>query len=180
MFKDIKNWVLSCYLQKVSWFAMSISPISSSMMSMYVPSTGASKTAEKDTEYQQIIQELAAYGIPSSGDKETDKTRLEVAERLMAMRESQEALGERDSIPFEDIMNTLNLTITGDLDDDYDTTIDKLDYEIYMAYTDEEREYYEALKDQVELEYNSSKENRISYFSGASQLGSVNRYMLGI
>ena len=216
MFKDIKNWVLSCYLQKVSWFAMSISPISSSMMSMYVPSAGASKTAEKDTEYQQIIkklaaygiassgdketdktrletaeklmatehqrivQELAAYGIPSSGDNETDKTRLEVVERLIAMQESQQTLGERDSIPFEDIMNTLNLTITGDLEDDYDTTIDKLDYEIYMAYTDEEREYYEALKDQVELEYNSSKENRISYFSGASQLGSVNRYMLGI
>ena len=203
-------------LTKSEWFAMSISPISSSMMSMYVPNAGASKAAEKDTEYQQIIkklaaygiassgdketdktrletaeklmatehqrivQELAAYGIPSSGDNETDKTRLEVVERLIAMQESQQTLGERDSIPFEDIMNTLNLTITGDLEDDYDTTIDKLDYEIYMAYTDEEREYYEALKDQVEMEYNSSKENRISYFSGASQLGSINRYMLGI
>ena len=156
-------------LTKSEWFAMSISPISSSMMSMYVPNAGASKAAEKDTEYQQIIkklaaygiassgdketdktrletaeklmaterqqivQELAAYGIPSSGDNETDKTRLEVVERLIAMQESQQTLGGRDSIPFEDIMNTLNLTITGDLEDDYDTTIDKLDYEINSA-----------------------------------------------
>ena len=55
--------------------------------------------------------------------------------------------------------------------------IDKLDYEIYMAYTDEEREYYEALKDQVEEEYNSSKRDSIS-FSGATQLSSINRYMM--
>ena len=47
-------------------------------------------------------------------------------------------------------------------------------------FNDEEKEYYEALKDQVESEYNSSKQNSISYFSGASQLSSLNRYMLGI
>ncbi len=158
---------------------MSISPISSSMMSMYVPSSGTAKPAEDDYEYQMIIQQLAVYGIPSSGDKETDKVRLEVVERMMEMRESQET-SSRDSIPFDDIMNTLNLTITGDLDKDYDTTIDKLDYEIDLAYSDEEKEYYQALKDQVEYEYNISKENSISYYSGASQLGNLNRFMLGI
>lgn len=149
------------------------------MMSMYVPSSGTAKPAEDDYEYQMIIQQLAVYGIPSSGDKETDKVRLEVVERMMEMRESQET-SSRDSIPFDDIMNTLNLTITGDLDKDYDTTIDKLDYEIDLAYSDEEKEYYQALKDQVEYEYNISKENSISYYSGASQLGNLNRFMLGI
>lgn len=94
------------------------------------------------------------------------------------MMQAQSSSSSRQSIPFDDIMNTLNLTVTGDLDKDYDTTIDRLDYEIDMAYSDEEKEYYEALKDQVEDEYNSSKQNSISYFSGASQISSMNKYML--
>ena len=145
---------------------------------MYVPSTASTqKTEENDYEYQLIMQELAMYGIAPSGDKDTDKMRLETAQRMEEIMKSQSETTTRESIPFDDIMNTLNLTITGNLDEDYDTTIDELDYEIYMAYTDEEREYYEALKDQVEEEYNSAKRDRIS-FSGATQLSSINRYMM--
>ena len=159
---------------------MSVSPISSSMMSMYVPSTSTSASdAQKDYEYQLILQELQSMGIAPTGDKTADKARLDIAKRLMEMRESQQS-SSKQSIPFEDIMNTLNLSVTGDLDKDYDTTIDKLDYEISMAYSDEEKAYYEALKYQVEEEYNTSKQNSISYFSGASQISSMNRYMLGI
>lgn len=145
---------------------------------MYVPSTASTqKTEENDYEYQLIMQELAMYGIAPSGDKDTDKMRLETAQRMEEIMKSQSETTTRESIPFDDIMNTLNLTITGNLDEDYDATIDELDYEIYMAYTDEEREYYEALKDQVEEEYNSAKRDRIS-FSGATQLSSINRYMM--
>lgn len=145
---------------------------------MYVPSSAATQqTEENDYEYQLIMQELALYGLVPSGDKDTDKMRLETAQRMEEMMKSQSEMTTRQSIPFDDIMNTLNLTVTGDLEEDYDTTIDKLDYEIYMAYTDEEREYYEALKDQVEEEYNSSKRDSIS-FSGATQLSSINRYMM--
>lgn len=159
---------------------MAISPVSASMMSMYVPSLSTSTSdAQKDYEYQIIIQELMAMGIASTGDKTTDKTRLDIGKRMKEMQASQSS-GQRQSIPFDDIMNILNLTITGDLDKDYDTTIDKLDYEIYMAYTEEEKAYYEALKDQVEEDYNSSKQNSISYFSGMNQLSSMNRFMLGI
>lgn len=159
---------------------MAISPVSASMMSIYVPSLSTSSSdAQKDYEYQLIIQELMAMGIAATGDKTTDKARLDIAKRMQEMQASQ-SNSQRQSIPFDDIMNTLNLTITGDLDKDYETTIDKLDYEIYMAYTDEEKSYYEALKDQVEEDYNSSKENSISYFSGMSQLSSMNRFMLGI
>lgn len=159
---------------------MAISPVSASMMSIYVPSLSTSSSdAQKDYEYQLIIQELMAMGIAATGDKTTDKARLDIAKRMQEMQASQ-SNSQRQSIPFDDIMNTLNLTITGDLDKDYETTIDKLDYEIYMAYTDEEKAYYEALKDQVEEDYNSSKENSISYFSGMSQLSSMNRFMLGI
>lgn len=159
---------------------MSISPISSSMMSMYISSTGMSTSdAKKDYEYMLILQELAAMGISSTGDKNTDKVRLETAKRLAEMQSSQSS-SSRDSIPFEDIMNTLNLSVTGDLEKDYETTIDKLDYEISMAYNDEEKEYYKALKYQVEEEYNTSKQNSISYFSGANQVSAMNRYLLGI
>lgn len=56
---------------------MSISPISSSMMSMYVPSSGTSQKAEEqDYEYLLIQQELMAMGIVPSGDKATDKLKL--------------------------------------------------------------------------------------------------------
>ena len=157
---------------------MSISPISSYMMSMYVPSSGT-KAVEEDYEYVLIKQQLAAMGIIPSGDKDTDKLKLETAQRVKEMMESQStSMNSRQSIPFDNIMNTLNLFVTGDLDKDYDTTIDKLDYEIYMAYSDEEKEYYEALKDQVESEYNSSNQDSISYFSGASVLSDMNKYML--
>lgn len=157
---------------------MSISPIPSYMMSMYIPNSVASqKTEEIDYEYQLIMQELAMYGIVPSGDKDTDKMRLETAKRMEEMMQSQSEMTTRESIPFDDIMNTLNLTVTGNLDEDYDTTIDELDYEIYMAYTDEEKEYYEALKDEVEEEYNSAKRDRLS-FSGTAQLSSINRFMM--
>lgn len=156
---------------------MSISPISSSMMSMYVPSSGTQKV---DNEYQLIMKELVALGIAPSGDKDADKNRLNIAKRVKKMQESQNSSDSKQSIPFDDVMNNLNLTVTGNLDKDYNTTIDKLDYEIDMANSEDEKGYYQSLKDQVENEYNSSKKNSISYFSGASQVSSMNRYMLGI
>ena len=166
-------------VNEVIGFVMSISPISSSMMSIYVPTSGTYNNASVDSEHQRIIQELALLGIPSSGDKEIDKAKLKIAENVNQINESQKT-NQRDSIPFDDIMNTLNLTITGNLEKDYETTIDRLDHEIAMAYTKEEKEYYEALKYQVEDDYNFAKQNDISYYSAASQISSLNRYMLGI
>ena len=159
---------------------MSISAIPSYMMSVYVPSAGtAEKVEQNDLEYKLILQELEAMGIASSGDKTTDKLKLETAKTYLEMLQSQSSssLKDRDSIPFDDVMNTLNLTITGDLDDDYDTTIDKLDYEIALASSDEEAEYYEALKDLVESDYNTAKQNRISYASSYSQTTMLTQYL---
>lgn len=144
---------------------------------MYVPAPNA--TGQNNYEYQLIIQELLALGIAPTGNFEQDKNRLEIAKNLQAMQENQ-SLQKKQTIPFEEIMNTLNIKITGDLDKDYETTIDKLEYEIDMAYTQEDIDYYEGLKYHVEEEYNNAKRNRISYFEGASQLGMLNRYMLGI
>lgn len=156
---------------------MSVSPVSSSMMSVYVPSTGtSSKTA--DYEYLLIAQELQAMGIVPSGDKDTDKLRLETAKMVQEMMQSQSASSSRQSIPFDDIMNTLNLTVTGDLEKDYETTVDKLDYEIDLASSDDEKQYFQALKDQVEDEYNSSKRDSASSFLGASQVSMMNKFMM--
>ncbi len=159
---------------------MSISPVASYMVSVYVPSAGAANQAEQnDYEYQLILQELAAMGIASSGDKATDKLKLETAKNVLEMLQSQSAssLGKRDSIPFDDIMNSLNLSISGDLDEDYDTTIDELDYRIALAGNDEEVEYYEALKDQVESEYNSSKRDSISYSANYDRTSLISQYL---
>ena len=127
----------------------------------------------------EFLQELEAMGIASSGDKTTDKLKLETAKTYLEMLQSQSSssLKDRDSIPFDDVMNTLNLTITGDLDEDYDTTIDKLDYEIALASSDEEAEYYEDLIDLVESDYNTAKQNRISYASSYSQTTMLTQYL---
>ena len=62
---------------------MAISPVSASMMSIYVPSLSTSSSdAQKDYEYQLIIQELMAMGIAATGDKTTDKARLDIAKRM--------------------------------------------------------------------------------------------------
>ena len=105
---------------------MSISPISSSMMSMYVPSSGTSQKAEEqDYEYLLIQQELMAMGIVPSGDKATDKLKLQTVKTMQEMMQAQSSSSSRQSIPFDDIMNTLNLTVTGDLDKDYDEIVNQ-------------------------------------------------------
>lgn len=155
---------------------MSISPISSSMMSMYVPQV-AKKGAEVDYEYELIKQQLIALGIAPTGDKDTDKVKLETAQRVQEMMQSQSSMNTIQSCPFEDIMNNLNLSITGDLEKDYETAIDKLDYEITMAYNEDEKAYFQAMKDEVEKDYISAKEDRFSY-AGANQLAAMNKYLL--
>jgi len=154
---------------------MSISPISSSMMSMYVPNI--SMGAQIDYEYELIKQQLMALGITPTGDKNTDKIRLETALRVQEMIKSQGSLNTVQSCPFEDIMNTLNLSISGDLEKDYEAAINKLDYEITMAYNEDEKAYFEAMKEEVEKDYISAKQDRFS-FTGASQIASMNKYML--
>lgn len=155
---------------------MSISPISSSMMSMYVPLI-SKKDTQIDYEYELIKQQLMTLGITPSGDKSTDKLKLETVQRVQEMMQNQSSMNIKQTSPFEEIMNNLNLSISGDLEKDYEKTIDKLDYEITMAYNDEEKEYFEALKYQVETDYNTAKESRIS-FAGTNQLASMNKYLL--
>ena len=121
---------------------MSISPISSYMMSMYVPTSTSALNANKmDYEYMQIIQELASYGISSSGDKNVDKMKLETLKLQIEMMQTQNSSNTKQSIPFEDVMNTLNLTVTGDLEKDYDSL--RLEYnDLVDKFNDLQEEIY--------------------------------------
>lgn len=178
-----------------------------SPMAMSYSASNASKA--QDSEHKQIIQSLEALGITPSGNKETDKTLLNtiqaqlaqmlnfygvgstgVAETdqvllkmvMNAVEEQQERNNDSSSqyIPFEDVMNAINITPTGDIDEDYDETITELDYRISTAADDEEEAYYQALKEEVEELYSSHEYNqsRSSLFIGSSQVSSLNRFMI--
>lgn len=178
-----------------------------SPMVMSYSASNASKA--QDTEHKQIIQSLEALGVTPSGNKDTDKTLLNTIQAQLAQMlnfygvastgvaetdrillnmvmnavEEQQQKNEGSSsqyIPFEDVMNAINITPTGDIDADYDETITELDYRISTAADDEEEAYYQALKDEVEELYSSHEYNqsRNSLFIGAGQISSLNRFMI--
>ena len=160
---------------------MSISPVMSPMIYSYVPSAASNKE-QTDSEYEKIITMMKMMGLEPTGDKTTDKVRLKSAvTQKLTQQATSSALGV-DYVPFADIMETLELDSTGNIDDDYDKTIDELDYRISMASSEEEKQYYQELRDEVDSLYsqNSYYNARTSLFMGSSQISDVNRYMLGI
>lgn len=188
---------------------MSISPIMSAISPM-VMSYAPSDTKEvQDAEHKQIMQSLEAMGITPSGNKETDKTLLNTVQANIAQTlnfygigatgvaetdfillkavmnavENQQEESDNSSsqyIPFVDVMNAINITPTGDIEEDYDETITELDYRISTAADDEEAAYYEDLKAQVEEQYTdyAYSQSRNDLFIGAGQISSVNRFMI--
>ena len=125
---------------------------------------------------------MEMLGIESTGDKTLDKVLLKNAVTQKLQQEASSSASGSDYIPFLDIMDSLDLDSTGNVDDDYDRTIDELDYRISMANDDEEKQYYTELRDEVETLYteNSYDNARTSLFMGSSQVADLNRYMLGI
>ena len=160
---------------------MTVSPVMSPMVYSYVPSA-ASKDKQTDSEYEKILVMMEMLGIESTGDKTLDKVLLRNAVTQKLQEEATSSASGSDYIPFLDIMDALDLDSTGNVDDDYDQTIDELDYRISMASDDEERQYYQELRDEVETLYdeNSYDNARMSLYSGYSQISELNRYILGI
>lgn len=70
---------------------MSIDSVSS------VSASGASSAASVDSEYEQIKKKLAALGISSSGDKATDKAKLEKFESEMKAQQEKEAQKDNEA-----------------------------------------------------------------------------------
>ena len=188
---------------------MSISPIMSAISPMVMSYAPSDTSKVEDTEHKQIMQSLQAIGITPSGNKETDKTLLNtiqaqlaqtlnfygiaatgVAETdyvllnmvMNAVERQQDSSNDSSSgyIPFEDVMNAINITPTGDIEEDYDDTITELEYRISTAADEEEEAYYESLKTEVEEQYTDYmySQSRNDMFIGSCQLSSINRFMM--
>lgn len=155
---------------------MSISPVMSTLITSYVPS---SKLKEEDEEYKKIINMLKMLGIEPTGNKAADKIILQSALNNMASSQSKKSANS-DYIPFLDIMDSLELSSSGDIDKDYTNTVNEIDYRISYASDDEEKQYYQALRDELDEMYNqNSYDNAVAnQFSGSTQLGNLNKFML--
>lgn len=153
---------------------MSVSPVMSPMVSVYVPS----RAATVDEEHEKIIRMLKMLGLVSTGDKAADKVLLQAA--INAQQKQNTGGAKAESIPFQDIMNMLNIESSGKIDKDYTSTINELDDRISAAGDEEEKQYYLELKNRVETQYSDHGENKsaVAQFTGASQLSDLNRYLL--
>lgn len=156
---------------------MSISPVLSisSYASIYVSSKGP-----EDDEHERIINLLKQLGITSTGNKQADKALLRAALQKMADNMSSGGTSSSKYNPFKDIMESLDIETTGNVDKDYNNVIKELDYRISQSNDDEEKQYYQALRDEIDSKYteNNYDNSRSNQFTGASQLADLNKYML--
>ena len=90
------------------------------------------------------------------------------------------SLGAMSESEAKDVMNAINITPTGDIEEDYDDTITELEYRISTAADEEEEAYYESLKTEVEEQYTDYmySQSRNDMFIGSGQLSSINRFMM--
>lgn len=155
---------------------MSISPVMSTLITSYTPS---SKLKEEDEEYKKIINMLKMLGIEPTGNKSADKIILQSALNNMSSTQSNKSANS-DYIPFFDIMQSLDLSSSGNIDKDYTSTVNEIDYRISYANDDEEKQYYQELRDEVDTLYNQDSYNSAvaNQFSGSTQLGDLNKLML--
>lgn len=156
---------------------MSISPVTMSPMILSFVST--KKTDEDDAEYKKIKQMLQMLGIEPTGEKTVDKLVLQNAINNM-VREKSSAGASGSYNPFSDIMEFLELTSSGNVDKDYNNVIKELDYRIYMANDDEEKAYFQSLRDEADTLYteNNYDNTRSNLFMGASQIADYNKFLI--
>ncbi len=156
---------------------MSISPVTMSPMILSFVST--KKTEEEDSEYEKIKTMLKMLGIEPTGDKEVDKLVLQQAINDK-VSEAANAGSSSAYNPFTDLLEFLEITSTGNVDKDYDNVIDELDYRIYMADDDEEKAYYQSLRDEADSLYteNNYDNQRQDMFMGASQIADYYKFMI--
>lgn len=150
-------------------------------MTPIVASYQASSVKKEDPEYEKIKKMLEMLGLSPTGSKEVDKSMLSMALQNIALQKmNQNSFGEKENIPFKDIMDALDIESVGDLEKDYTNTINELDDRIALASDDEEKQYYESLKTQVEDLYQTRNNDtaQASLFMGSTQLGELNKLML--
>lgn len=112
-----------------------------------------------DAEYERIKKKLAALGIASSGDKATDKAKLEKFENEMKARQEKEAQKDNEaqkaqaasgsaSVPAEwqTILAQVGISSSGDIDTDYNKALSIVQEKLATAQTEADKEKYRSLK----------------------------------
>lgn len=168
---------------------MSIDSISASS------SSGSSYTmSTNDAEYERIKKKLAALGIASSGDKATDKAKLEKFESEMKAQQEKEtqkndeaqkaqAASGSASVPAEwqTILAQVGISSSGDIDTDYNKALSIVQEKLATAQTEADKEKYRSLKNQLDafVSQNSAAPAAANTAKvGSSSLAELNKQLL--
>ena len=167
---------------------MSIDSVSSASAS------GASSAASVDSEYEQIKKKLAALGISSSGDKATDKAKLEKFESEMKAQQEKEAQKDNEAqkaqaasgaaqVPAEwqTLLSQVGITSSGDIDTDYNKALSIVQEKLATTQTESDKEKYRSLKSQLDsfVTQNSATSAAANTAKvGSSSLAELNKQLL--
>ena len=147
-----------------------------------------------DAEYEKIKKKLAALGISSSGDKATDKAKLEKFENEMKAQQEKETQEKSEtekaqsaagsaSVPAEwqTILAQVGISSTGDIETDYNKALNIVQEKLATAQTESDKEKYRSLKNQLDafVSQNSAAPAAANTAKvGSSSLADLNKLLL--
>lgn len=156
--------------------------------------SGVSSAQSSDSEYEQIKKKLAALGIASSGDKSTDKAKLDKFEAQMKAEKEKEAQKNEEAqkaqaasasaqVPAEwqTLLSSVGITSSGDIDTDYNKALSIVQEKLATAQNESEKEKYRSLKSQLDafVTQNSTASAAANTAKiGSSNLAELNKKML--
>ncbi len=148
-----------------------------------------------------VALSLRQMGIQPTGNKELDrmiaeqenainrlnsddgKLKINTEESVVETTKSDTDNTDVNDLPWADVMYQLGLTPTGDEEEDYNTIIEEIDYQLENAQSEYDVSYYTWLRsdvDEIFSGYNpvTADNNFENMFIGATQLAYVNFTML--
>lgn len=162
-------------------------------------SSGYAGASQVDTEYEEIKKKLMALGVTPSGNKTVDKVKLEQAQRESELENAQKTASEQakptnnvsmteepaeeeESDEFVSYLTQINVSQTGDVENDYRNAINELRSR-FLAETDpSELSQLRTVKDGLDRIMASLGYSTISIaaseMSGATAKGEQNKVMM--
>ena len=161
-----------------------------------IPS-GYSGYAQIDTEHEEIKKKLIALGQNVSGNKSIDKSRLEQAQKAQELENAQKMASEQfkttanissteeaeeEPDEFVSLLTQINVSKTGDVENDYRSAINELRSRFMSETSSAELSSLRNIKDNLDrimaqLGY-STISIATSEMSGATALGEMNKVMM--
>ena len=138
-----------------------------------------------DGEYEYVKKMLTQAGVIITGDKEVDKKALMMVQMSnSSVGKTQETSGQKEYLPWGDLMRELGLDPTGDREQDYYLISERLtEYIAYYADDESTRTYYEELLDGLNglfAQYSASSTNQgftMDFMGASDMLGQLNKLM---